>query len=118
MTIKAVLWDMDGTLVDSEHFAVTALRDALLSEGLEVPSDLFESVVGCAADAIYDRFVRELGLALPMVDWEKRKLQGYLAQIDKLQGFAPALASFHAYAAAGIGQAVVSNSDRLIVACA
>ena len=115
MTFDAVLWDMDGTLVDSEHFAVAALRDALLSEGLPVPDDLYETVVGQAADALYARFVADLGLRLSPVDWEERKLQGYLACLPQLQGFAPALAAFRHYAAAGRAQAVVSNSDRMIM---
>ena len=82
MTIKAVLWDMDGTLVDSEHLAVEALRQALIGAGLTVPDDLYDTVVGRAADDLYRRFVRELGLALPPVAWEERKMAGYFAAID------------------------------------
>lgn len=115
MPFDAVLWDMDGTLVDSEHFAVEALRDALISEGLPVPDDLYETVVGRAADAIYGRFVRDLGLRLSADDWEDRKLQGYLACLPQLRGFDPAVTAFRRYAAAGKAQAVVSNSDRIIV---
>ena len=115
MTIKAVLWDMDGTLVDSEHLAVEALRQALIGAGLTVPDDLYDTVVGRAADDLYRRFVRELGLALPPVAWEERKMAGYFAAIDGLQPFAPALQLWRRFEAAGIAQAVVSNSDRMIV---
>ncbi|SEO21978.1 haloacid dehalogenase superfamily, subfamily IA, variant 3 with third motif having DD or ED [Gemmobacter aquatilis] len=115
MTIKAVLWDMDGTLADSEHIAVEALRLAMVEAGLQVPDDLYETVVGCAADDLYHRFVRDLGLSLPPVVWEQRKHAGYFAAIGGLRGFEDALATWRRFEAAGIAQAVVSNSDRMIV---
>lgn len=115
MTIKAVLWDMDGTLADSEHIAVEALRLAMVEAGLRVPDDLYETVVGCAADDLYRRFVRDLGLSLPLVVWEQRKHAGYFAAIGGLRGFEAALATWRRFEQAGIAQAVVSNSDRMIV---
>lgn len=115
MTIEAVLWDMDGTLADSEHLAVEALRLAMVDAGLRVPEDLYETVVGCAADDLYRRFVRDLGLTLPPVVWEERKHAGYFAAIGGLRGFAPALETWRRLDAAGIAQGVVSNSDRMIM---
>ena len=97
MKPKAVYWDMDGTLVDSEPLHDQALSAALESVGIEPPADLHERVLGQAARPVYDMMRRDLGLKLPFDDWIRRKYDFYLLQ------------------RAGVVQAVVSNSDRLII---
>lgn len=113
--IKALLWDMDGTLVDSEHIAVEALRLALTEAGLAVPDNLMERVMGRAADDLYRSFCADLGLKMDPIAWEKRKHYHYFAGISALASFAPALAVWRQVEALGLAQAVVSNSDRAIV---
>ena len=115
MRYKAVLWDMDGTLIDSEPVAVEALRRAMAEAGLPEVPDLHEQVVGRAADDIYDWFVRDFGLSLDPVAWEWRKYRHHVAAADRLAGFPAALAAFRGLDALGVGQAIVSNSDRAIV---
>ena len=115
MRYKAVLWDMDGTLIDSEPVAVEALRRAMAEAGLPDVPGLHDLVVGRAADDIHAWFVRDFGLDLDPVTWELAKLHHHFAAADRLVGFADALAAFAAIEAAGTGQAIVSNSDRTIV---
>jgi HAD superfamily hydrolase (TIGR01509 family) len=112
---RAVLWDMDGTLIDSEHIAVEALRRAMAEVGLPVPADLHDRVVGRAADELYAWFVRDFGLSLVPVAWELRKHFHHFRASDRLKGFAPAIDAFRHLEAAGVPQAVVSNSDRTIM---
>ncbi|WP_018325454.1 HAD family hydrolase [Rhizobium giardinii] len=113
--IKAVLWDMDGTLVDSEDIAVEALGCAMEEAGLLPPPDLKERVVGRSADEIYDIIVRDFGLEADPLVWERRKHHHYFRASERLRGYDDAVETWHRLAAAGMGQAVVSNSDRAIV---
>ena len=112
---KAVLWDMDGTLVDSEAIAVEALATALAEQRIARPADLYERVVGRTADAIYEWLAQEHGLTPDFIAWEMRKHHHYVANAVELKGFAAAIDVWHRLDALGIAQAVISNSDRMIV---
>ncbi len=113
--LKAVFWDMDGTLVDSEAIAVNAFSLAMAEAGLPHLPDLHDLVVGRAADDLYRWLVKEYGLTLPPVEWEQRKHFHHLGAAERIKGFSQAIAVFRALEAAGIPQAIVSNSDRLIM---
>ncbi|MBN8911615.1 MAG: HAD-IA family hydrolase [Rhizobiales bacterium] len=65
---KLVIFDCDGTLVDSQHAIVAAMGDAFLSEGLTVPSrERVIGVVGLSLDIAIARLV-PAGSDLPLVD--------------------------------------------------
>ncbi|HEX4568619.1 MAG TPA: HAD family phosphatase [Vicinamibacterales bacterium] len=49
---KAVLWDLDGTLVNSEEYHWQSWRDALAPEGLSITYDQFLSSFGMKNDPI------------------------------------------------------------------
>jgi beta-phosphoglucomutase len=49
---KAVLWDLDGTLVDSEEFHWRSWRDILRAEGIELTYDQFLASFGQRNDRI------------------------------------------------------------------
>ncbi len=94
----AVLWDMDGTLVDSEEYHWIAWRDTMASQGITITHEQFLATFGqrndsilpkwlgagtsaeriqCVGDAkeeLYRKLVRDRGLApLPgAVDWVRR----------------------------------------------
>jgi HAD superfamily hydrolase (TIGR01509 family) len=112
---KAVLWDMDGTLIDSEHVAVDALRAALQDAGIPPIPDLHDQVVGRSADELYRWFVRDHGLALDPVSWERRKHHHHFAAAARITAFPQAIDVFRQLEALGIPQVIVTNSDRLIV---
>jgi beta-phosphoglucomutase-like phosphatase (HAD superfamily) len=116
MTVKkAVLWDMDGTLIDSEPTALQALARAIAEVGLPPIPDLPDRAMGKAADAIHQWLAQDHGLTEPPCDWERRKHRHHLAAIGDLRAFREAFRVFRTLEAAGIPQAVVSNSDRLIM---
>jgi beta-phosphoglucomutase len=101
MRTGAVLWDMDGTLVDSEEFHWLSWRDTMAAEGIPITRDQFvvtfgqrnDSIlprwlgadatadriqrVGDAKEELYRRLVRESGLApLPgAAEWLRRLQQ-------------------------------------------
>ncbi|MER8533425.1 HAD family phosphatase [Mesorhizobium sp. M1005] len=115
MTPKAVFWDMDGTLVDSEPLHEAALIAALHSVGIAPPADLHERVLGIAAWPVYEMLRDEFGLDLPFDDWIVRKYDHYLPMAETLTPRTGAIEIFNEMLALGVPQAVVSNSDRLIV---
>ena len=115
MTPKAVFWDMDGTLVDSEPLHDAALVSAMRGVGLTAPADLHERVLGKTAAFVYDMMRDEFGLALPFDEWIARKYDYYLANVCGLQPRPGAIELYRELQARGVPQAVVSNSDRMIV---
>lgn len=112
---KAVYWDMDGTLVDSEPLHDEALVSAMKSVGIAPPADLHERVLGIAAWPVYEMMRDEFGLKLPFDEWIRRKYDYYLSHAPRLKPRAGALEIFRDLQAKGVTQAIVSNSDRLIV---
>lgn len=115
MTKKAVLWDMDGTLIDSEPLHARALKQAMATQGLIIPDDLEQRVTGLAADAVYDWLCQELGLSVAFEGWIALKYSAYLDRVHQIRPFAKALELWRTLDRAGIAQAIVSNSDRRIV---
>ncbi|ODT31728.1 MAG: HAD family hydrolase [Kaistia sp. SCN 65-12] len=115
MTPKAVFWDMDGTLTDSEPLHEAALVAALTSAGITPPSDLHERVLGVAAWPVYEMLRDEHGLSLPYEEWIVRKYDHYLPLVETLQPRPGAIETFNDLRERGVAQAVVSNSDRLVV---
>ena len=115
MTPKAVYWDMDGTLIDSEPLHERALVSALESEGISPPPDLHERVLGRAARPVYEMMRTEFGLTLPFEVWIARKYDFYLSNAASLKARPGALEIYRDLKKKGVVQAVVSNSDRLIV---
>jgi beta-phosphoglucomutase-like phosphatase (HAD superfamily) len=115
MIPKAVFWDMDGTLTDSEPLHEAALIAALRSAGVTPPSDLHERVLGISAWPVYEMLRDEHGLALPFDEWIVRKYDHYWPLVDGLKPRPGAVEIFNELRALGVAQAVVSNSDRMVV---
>jgi HAD superfamily hydrolase (TIGR01509 family) len=115
MPIAAVLWDMDGTLVDSEQVHHAALLDALTLWDVRPEPELQQELVGLAMVQTFallkDRYPR-----LP--DYRRFTLTKYEAYERRAQdirlraGVADALDALRPRA---LKQAVVSNSDRILV---
>jgi len=115
MPPKAVFWDMDGTLTDSEPLHEAALVAALESAGVVPPANLHERVLGIAAWPVYEMLRDECGLSLPFDVWIGSKYEHYWPLVAGLKPRPGAIEIFHEVKALGIQQAVVSNSDRLVV---
>ena len=111
----AVLWDMDGTLVDSEPLHEAALISALNNLGLTPPPDFHEHIVGQDARAVYGWCRDHLGLSLPFREWLRLKYRVYLAAVETLQPRSGAVDLFFRLREDGRPQAIVSNSDRMVV---
>src|SRR5579859_1658317 len=54
---RAVLWDMDGTLIDSEEFHWLAWRDTMAGEGVHLTHDQFLATFGLRNDSIIPQWL-------------------------------------------------------------
>ncbi|MEO5326231.1 HAD family phosphatase [Mesorhizobium sp. CC13] len=115
MIPKAVYWDMDGTLIDSEPLHERSLIAALRSVGIEPPVDLHARVVGQAARPVYEVLRDQFGLALEFDEWIARKYDHYMSHAPGLLPREGAMEIFGDLKARGAVQAIVSNSDRMVV---
>ena len=94
MTPKAVYWDMDGTLIDSEPLHLESLIFGLKSLGIAPPPDLHQRVLGVAAMPVYEMLRDEFGLQLCFEEWIPRKYTHYLENAPRLQARPGALEIF------------------------
>jgi HAD superfamily hydrolase (TIGR01509 family) len=112
----AVVFDCDGTLVDSEEIHAKALRGALADSGVHLTVDEIRSQsVGIANGDFLRRVAGEQGLHLP-VDAERRVediADRLIADEIKLIDGADVIVS--TLAASGVSLAVASNSNRRLV---
>lgn len=115
MEVRAILWDMDGTLVDSEPLHESALRAAMRKAGIKPPDELHSKVLGMSADAVFAWLREDHGLSLDFSEWISLKYEHYLANVAEVRAIPEALELWKTAEHRGLRQAVVSNSDRLIV---
>jgi beta-phosphoglucomutase-like phosphatase (HAD superfamily) len=54
---KAVLWDMDGTLINSEELHWTAWRETMANEGIAITREQFLSSFGQRNDSIIPAWI-------------------------------------------------------------
>lgn len=118
MTISAILWDLDGTLVDSEPAHAAAFDDALLELGLSVPHDFHLRLLGMNDHAVHKALVDVTGTTLSHADWRSCKWGHYrrhASSIRRRSGVAEAAVNL---VELGIPSAIVSNSTPDEVAIA
>lgn len=115
MTVsRAVLWDMDGTLIDSEEFHWISWRETLANEGISISREQFLSSFGQRNDSIIPRY---LGTAatperIERISKAKEELYRYLIRregISPLPGVAHWVHQLHKD---GWIQAVASAAPR------
>jgi HAD superfamily hydrolase (TIGR01509 family) len=115
MTICAVAWDVDGTLVDSEPLHHDALIAACRNWNVDIsdlPQDVFRGVhMGEVWRAIAPRMPGEAR----MQDWKRANDDFYVAHRRLLKPMPQALDTIRALAASGIRQICVSNAGRMIL---
>ncbi len=80
MTLEAILFDLDGTLVDSEPLQFHAYRDAFAEFGVRLDIDAWNR--WHAIEASITRFVRDEGLDVDPEAVRSRKRERYEAMIE------------------------------------
>jgi len=112
---RAVLWDIDGTLLLSESMHFRALRHAAGTEGVFVPDDFHHEIVGRSARVVYETARDRFGLSMTFDQWRHLKYGYYTAHAEEIEARPGALEAWRKFAELGLRQAVVSNSDRIVV---
>jgi beta-phosphoglucomutase len=115
--MPAALWDMDGTLIDSEDYHWRAWRDTMQREGVPITHDHFLATFGQRNDAILPHW---LGADAPVErivrvgDAKESLYRDLLRQggITPLPGAAEWVSRLHAE---GWPQAIASSAPRLNV---
>lgn len=113
MPLKAVLFDMDGVLIDSEPIHQASLVELLTSYGVPYSSDMHEEFVGVADSEVFRRLKERYPVLEPdvkslvrarhaifatLVDRPLTPLPGVIARLDEVR-------------ALGLKTAVVSSSS-------
>ncbi len=136
--VRAVLWDMDGTLIDSEEFHWISWRNTMANEGIIITREQFlasfgqrnDSIIpqwlgaaatperietiGAAKEELYRHLVRRDGISpLPGVaDWLHRlHKEGWLQAIASAAPRANVEVVLEALSATHLFQAIVSAED-------
>lgn len=113
ITPLAVIFDMDGTLVDTERVSQTAWRRAAQDVGIQIPERILNAFVGCSMpnaralineefgdEALTDRlFARQAGLFFKLEDEELEMRPGAYEAVSSI-------------AAAGITVALATSTAR------
>jgi HAD superfamily hydrolase (TIGR01509 family) len=111
----ALLWDLDGTLVDSEPVHHLAVTDALAGLGVTAPPELHAALLGRSAAEVHAHCVAAFGITVSEAELSALKLAAYVRHAPRIRPRAEAMELFEALRARGAAQGIVSNSDRVIV---
>lgn len=108
---NAILWDMDGTIVDTERLVWDVMREAFRrAVNIDLPEEVFNSLLGRSENDFYDAMRAKYELSFDDMilirehfePWYIRRLQG----ITPLPGAVERVREFHAHAR----QAIVTGS--------
>jgi HAD superfamily hydrolase (TIGR01509 family) len=116
MTIfRAIAWDIDGTLIDSEPLHQRGLVAASAGLGVDL-SDLDpEAFRGVHARDIWKALKPRFAASAKIETWIAGIEAYYVAHVSELEPNPGAVEAMRELAARGVAQACVSNSGRTIV---
>lgn len=75
LPFKAVVFDMDGTLLDNETLAKKFWRDASLDFGLSVEEEFLDAMIGTSAEYVKDAYHKVFGAECPYEEIRARKTE-------------------------------------------
>lgn len=113
--IRAVLWDIDGTLLDSEPHHHSATLAVCRSHGYELSAEDGARFLGCGFPEFYASLDARSPMPVPFRAWVDAITDRYLEGIAGVTPREGAYALVAAFAGLGLRQACVSNSGRRVV---
>jgi HAD superfamily hydrolase (TIGR01509 family) len=112
--IKAVIFDMDGVLTDSEPLINAAAVAMFREKGLPVQPEDFRPFVGTGDDRYLGGVAEKYNFPLDLSRAKKRTYEIYLEQVpSQLDAFPGAVELVRACKNAGLKVAVASSADRI-----
>jgi beta-phosphoglucomutase family hydrolase len=117
--IRAVLWDLDGTLTDSEEYHWCAWREALAAEGVQITRQQFLATFGHRNDSVVPAL---LGRPVPPAEVARigdSKERAYRQMVvnSGIEPLAGAAEWVKRLRAEGWSQAVASSAPRANIDC-
>ncbi len=114
--IKAVLWDIDGTLLDSEPLHFQSLQQVCRQYGYEIRVADERALVGKNLEEIWRHLNSQSNMPVSESSWRSQVIENYTQQISADRE-RPGVCGFIAKLAQhGIRQACVSSGEAPIVA--
>jgi len=113
--LQAVLWDIDGTLLDSEPWHQRATIAVCRTHGYELTDEQYAATLGIAFPDFYARLHAERPMPVSFEAWAGAITDHYIERIGQVNPRDGAFALVEAFAARGLRQACVSNGGRRVV---
>lgn len=113
MSFQAVIFDMDGLLMDSEHVGLTVMHECGLLQGYDIPVDMVRETIGSnnrSASDFYHQFFPDLDTARMFQDFKNAMCD--LAKQGKIPLKTGARELLDALKARHIPMAVASSSGQ------
>ncbi len=114
--LKAVIFDMDGVLIDSEPLHVRAIRDTLASHDVHMPLETLQGNMGRGARDFFEQYVDEYRLqvaALRLFEEMKSRLKRLFGEELQMMEGARELLSLCARDALDLAVASSTDADVL-----
>ena len=113
--LKAVAWDIDGTLIDSEPLHHAALIAVSKRYGIDLTQEPDERFLGVHMGDVWRSLCDEYPESLTEAAWNAEIIDWYIANSDRLTPMPGAIDTSRALHDMGIAQICVSNSARTVV---
>ncbi|WP_321340648.1 HAD family phosphatase [Breoghania sp.] len=113
--LKAVAWDIDGTLIDSEPLHLRALIAVSKSYGVDLTKEPEHRFVGVSMNDVWRALCEEYPQDLTEEVWNNQIVDHYVENAHDLKPMPGAVETVRMLADLGVPQVCVSNSWRRIV---
>ncbi|WP_062205169.1 HAD family hydrolase [Demequina salsinemoris] len=107
----AVLWDMDGVLIDSEPLLFEAERLVFADHGVAITIEDKKPFIGLGGHEVMARMAEAFGVDADPAELGRAKLAHVVRLLGSVPGFAPTTALVRLLAARGVPMAVASGSS-------
>lgn len=115
MSIQAIAWDIDGTLVDSEPLHLRALLAVCEAHSVNIADLPYEHFIGVDLHNVWLELKTRFPADLTEQTWIQRLNSYYQVNAHHLKPVKHAQKTVREIACMGIPQVAVSNSNRIIV---
>ena len=111
--VQAILFDLDGVIIDSETLHNAAVAGALAERGVHLPASIFDEFIG-VPDAVFlaQASERYLGGSVPAATLLQRKQEIFLQSQDQVQAIPGALEFLQSVRPQVAATALVTSSLR------